>query len=497
MKFDLRLSTKKPSIKWSNVTFIVSGILLCLGVIWFAFSPVNSPKSFANALQSQEILLKQVNRSIHKGQPARVVEIAAYLQNSANEKPELINQELIDFMLQCAVNELRKGKYSPVYRRKTLKKIQQLGVPVDLPYSNLQKVMINLKEKNFSYLGNRIWLEVKSFSYQLSFLARMGLTFVFLGIGLFLFLRLKQKRLLYSFNIGLILLLVLVWMGEENDRTSTSQQPPNIVPYNFSIDTMEEIGASRILNTRGRPLGKLIWIQENLAGFDFTAEIKDSISDSDKALLQSSAAYVNRNLEPIGFTSYQGIIQNPILQDTWDGLLIVHQNNLDVFNLAEQPTESILTNFEAYRRFRKNYVQKETGIFQLPLLVYKDSILFDAAKLSTKFRESRFFLKIRNSSGTKLLLTVDLDSYQLVGQSILSLYTKLQNSGYLVDYMLMLDVGANNYFRVYDSDGTINRRYHGMIPSNKAQYILTIAVPSGQTYSVKPKQLTYEKLTTN
>jgi hypothetical protein len=387
-----------------------------------------------------------------------------------------------NFLFQKATNIIEEFSFNSdiikgLEYRRTANELQRQGIPVDIPLSNFRKVMINIQQKNFHYLFSRLQLQVKLSiaktlaNHKVLFAVSAILVAALIGF------QIKMRRYFYSIILTLICAGVLTFYGMVPKSTGIPEYKLQGAMFDFKIE--KEIGADQILNKQHIPIGNLMYINENTVGFSYhfsplnLSPVIDSIAKRNQLLLNTTVSFVNNKMEPVGFTSVNGNLLNPMFNCHWDGLILVTDEKIEVLPLQQAKGISPTNNFENYFQLTQHIKKDRSDAFQIPLLVYNDSLLLKPENVSFRLRENRFFMRVVTPEKKGMYLIANIDNFYPLAYNTLAILNRLKADKYSVQFMALLDVGANNFFQVYNPDGKINRHYISTLPKEKATNILS------------------------
>jgi len=487
-----------------QVGLIILGICIFLGLQSFASGRNLAYNFITNKSIDSAVDFKVISDSLNKlaaseNDPETLIKTAFSIRDNPSFAVDSVSEEASNFLLQKASNLIEGFRYSSnpfkaIAYRQMANDLQKKGIPVDIPLSNFRKVVINLQQKNYQYLFSRIQLQVKYIisdsitNHKTIFAGSAFLLLAFIGV------QAKKKRFL---NSGLIVIVVF-GIGLLYRRAPENESVPKYlfqgVTFDFRIKN--DIGACRILNERNIQVGKLIWADEMAVGFSYNfspfkiAPVFDSIASHNQLLLNTTASFVNNLDEPVGYTAIAGKILNPMIRYQWDGLMLVTNNKLDIVYLKKAKNCNPITSFESYFKLTKHIKDSHSDAFQVPLLVYNDSLLLNPENASAKLRESRIFLRVVSPENKAFCMIAEMENFYPLAYNTLAIFNELKAKKYSVKFMALLDVGANNLFQVYNSDGIINRHYFSSLSAEKAINALSVFLLEKSKYSTEPLNYT-------
>jgi len=472
-----------------QVVFFCSELVFNSGSMLFASDKINVADNDKTNVSEVSVLLTSYLAT--NPQPQPLLETALSIRN---DKPfgDTLSVAASNFLLQKTAAMVEDFRYNSnpiksIKYRRMAKQLQQLGIPVDIPVTTFQKVLINLKQKNYDYLFNRLQLHVKHWVDVLlsTFLVLFVLSLLLVSILIFF---LVKKRKYFGVGVigSVILALVLLYIFAPA-LSKLPQKAKQVATFDFQVG--KGIGADLILDERQFPVGKIIWAGENDINFNYyfspnnIGTIIDSITEQKQLLLASTASFVNNQVEPVGLSAVDGQLLNPMIHGLWDGVVLISEKSLQVVPLFRNQKSNVHSNFESYYQLI-SCIDSSTDAFQVPLLVFNDSLMFDPEKASTNYRENRFLIKVLSSENECKYLIVDVEKEKQLASNTLAIYHKLKRENFKIQFMVLFDVGANNLFQVYNSNGIRNNNYRSTLPAEMASNILAVQLVHESEYSV-------------
>ncbi|MBV5314778.1 MAG: hypothetical protein JZU47_15865 [Prolixibacteraceae bacterium] len=421
--------------------------------------------------------------------PGRLIE-TAFAVKTYRPFGDTLSVIAANFLLQKAANLIEDFNFSSnIFKALTYRRLatvlQEEGVPVNIPISRFRKIMTNIQQKNFNYLFKRLQLQVVLTVSQTSFKVFYTL-FGFLSL-IFIVNQIKRRRYFFPMLIILSTTGVFIIYGMAPQSANTPKISLQSTMFDFQIEN--EMGTVQILNEKHIPIGKLIYVNENMVGFGYhfspqnISSIIDSISKINQLLLNTTASFVNNKIDPVGFNAVNGDILNPMFNYHWDGLVLLEDKKIDILSLKNEKTTSLTTSFESYFQLTIRVKNNHSSAFQVPLLIYNDSLMLNPENVPLNSRESRFLIKVVTPQKKGYYLLVDIDNYYPLAYNTLAILNRFRADHYSVNFMVLLDVGANNYFQVYNPDGTKNNHFISTLPSDKASNILSIFFLRNSTFT--------------
>jgi len=416
--------------------------------------------------------------------PGRLIEIAFAIK-TYRPFGDSLSVIAANFLLQKAANLIEDFNFSSnIFKaldyRRLATVLQEEGVPINIPISRFRKIMTNIQQKNFNYLFKRLQLQVVLTVSQTSFKVFYTL-FGFLSL-IFIVYQINRRKYFFPTLLILSTTGVFIIYGMAPKSAQTPRISLQSAMFDFQIEN--EMGTVQILNEKHIPIGKLIYVNENMVGFGYhfspqnISSIIDSISIMNQLLLTTTASFVNNKIDPVGFNAVNGDILNPMFNYHWDGLVLLEDKKIDVVTLKNENNS-----FENYLQLNVRVKNNHSCAFQVPLLIYNDSLMLNPENVPLNSRESRFLIKVVAPQKKGYYLLVDIDNYYPLAYNTLAMLNRFLADHYSVSFMVLLDVGANNYFQVYNPDGTKNNHFISTLPSYKASNILSIFFLHNSTFT--------------
>jgi hypothetical protein len=201
-------------------------------------------------------------------------------------------------------------------------------------------------------------------------------------------------------------------------------------------------------------------------------------------ILLSSAGYINNDNQaiPDGLTIDDGNIINNVKQ-SFDGLVIVYPTGgIAVSNLKEgnlfikcnSGDKTLnLNNSLDISSFKSCAQEQKLTVFQTHLLVYKDQLKF-GNNYSTKNQERRFLAvgKDKNDNMVHVLVHHPLETTLKEGAVKVFNFLKDFKEMKQIIFMINLDTGRQNVFKLYDKSGNERFDIKGQTPITQAVNLL-------------------------
>jgi uncharacterized DUF497 family protein len=206
-------------------------------------------------------------------------------------------------------------------------------------------------------------------------------------------------------------------------------------------------------------------------------------------ILVSSGTYMDQSyITPEGLTIDNGIpVNETLITDRMDALVIVYTNGgIAVSNLKVGDLSLTGINIDSSRKFnlRKSSWDKddfmewakaeEATVFQTHLLVYKNKLALSSVNSSTKSQERRFLAVGENEEGKLIHVIVHCPKHSTLYDGAERAFRFLKDFKDMdVTFMINLDTGYQDVFKLYNKDGTTNQTISGKENLNRAVNLLT------------------------
>lgn len=187
--------------------------------------------------------------------------------------------------------------------------------------------------------------------------------------------------------------------------------------------------------------------------------------------------------KPKGLTIDNGTVVNKNLED-WDGLVIVYAtggvvaSNLKEKNLVVQGGSiggkklDIQGNYFDKANFITWCQDNKATVFQTHLLAFNNNLLV-GSNCKDNPRERRFLAVGYDEDGKLVHIIVNAPEAANLYNSSKRVMSFLQETYYMnIEWMVNLDTGAQDVFKLYNSDGTLNKYIHGRMDISNADNLL-------------------------
>ncbi len=204
-------------------------------------------------------------------------------------------------------------------------------------------------------------------------------------------------------------------------------------------------------------------------------------------ILVSSGTYMDYDGVPVGLTIDNGVVVNKTLANNFDGLVIVNANGgITVTNLKDGDLRLKGDDVDSTKKydlrksawdmqaFIKWAVSHEATVFQSHLLVYNNKLDIAFMNASNAIAPRRFLAIGKDEKGKIVHAIIQSSEYAtLYNGSKKSLEFLNQFKDMEVSFMINLDTGDQDVFKLYEKDGSYNRMIKGEKDLSVAVNLLT------------------------
>ncbi len=428
-----------------------------------------------NFIKYYPVQLAHLNDAIAIGEAYIADKQNLKFKPSTNEIYQIIGYYILGKVAQKLKEEIRRGNFNPEapQNEPIMKRLEENRIYVSIERGTLQKLITNIKQKNWKYVFNRFWLK---------------------------FREVEQKAgSRYNDMLGEEFFEEFFQMGIPSKQIPTAEIKLKMTEYRKYY----QVGGNHAVNIfsvqdKSKPsasatIGYALWLKRpNLKARYFayqnvTAKYRQWAKKNKKTIvLATTGGFTNVNKKPEGLTVEAGTIVNAVLMPDRDGLVIVHNSGgISVVNLKrariklslgpqtvltiENPLQSLI----AYSKLLKWCRDHKATLFQTQLLAYSDQMLIDVKKARGQLRERRILVLVRDR-GTYDLHHVIFHiptphNLAVLAQEVFDL---CQSRKKRVEAILNLDVGSYNILRVFDQRGRILSKPQGPVNINKATNLI-------------------------
>lgn len=206
-------------------------------------------------------------------------------------------------------------------------------------------------------------------------------------------------------------------------------------------------------------------------------------------ILFSSGTYMDRSLQrPEGLTIDNGIpVNETLISGRMDALVIVYTSGgIAVSNLKDGDLTLNGNGINPKRKFniRKSTWDKddfmewakseEATVFQTHLLIYKNELKISSVNSNEKSQERRFLAVGKDDEGKVVHVIVHCPTHSTLYEGAKKTFDFLKNSKDMeVNFMINLDTGYQDVFRLFNRDGSLNPTIRGPVEPSTAVNLLT------------------------
>lgn len=370
--------------------------------------------------------------------------------------------------------------------QKLIKRLEANKVYLSVEESTSSKLFKNLKQGNFIYIFDRIWLRFKAHFQPFAQFLNLESKFLYLVLGLvlmlltiFFFVSIFSKNFFRSglslFSLTAILIFPLFLPNRSASAYNPSKQytlfkmnfVKNYIPLRGSKN--HAINIMKIEDEKGKEIGQAIWMQRPHLKAKYFAYQNVSnkfyqFKQQEEVILATTGGFTNSFHQPEGLTVENGNIVNAVLMHDRHGLVMVRESGgINVLNLKRDqfhlplgnkkvktinnPLESLV----AYSELLSWCKTVKATMFQTQLLAYSDKLLIKPGKAKSQLRERRILALFsdRNTGAVHHAIFNIEASYELatIAEEVYSLVASRNKK---IEAILNLDVGSYNILEVYD-----------------------------------------------
>lgn len=212
-------------------------------------------------------------------------------------------------------------------------------------------------------------------------------------------------------------------------------------------------------------------------------------SSGKSVILVSSGTYMDQTLTtPEGLTIDNGIpVNETLIFGRMDALVIVYATGgIAVSNLNDADLSLKGSNIDPTRKFnlRKSSWDKddfmewakseEATVFQTHLLVYKNELKISANNSNQKSQERRFLAVGKDDEGKLTHVIIHCPAHSTLYEGARKAFDFLEDfKGMDVTFMINLDTGYQDVFKLFNKDGSPNQTITGKEELSRAVNLLT------------------------
>lgn len=365
-------------------------------------------------------------------------------------------------------------------------RLESNKVYLSVEESTTAKLVKNIRQGNFDYIFNRVWLKHKAHFQPIGKLLHTQSKVFFIAMGVILLLMLiffivsvfsrDLLRSVLAFVSGIALLVLPFFLPPAKASATNPAKQYTLFKMNFvknylPIDRRQghAINIMKIENETGKEIGQAIWMQRPFLkakyfAYQNVANKYHQYKQKEDIILATTGGFTNSFKQPEGLTVENGNIVNAVLMHDRHGLVMVRESGgINVLNLKRDkfylplgrkkvktinnPLESLV----AYSELLNWCKTVNATLFQTQLLAYSDKLLIHPGKAKSQLRERRILALFsdRNTGAVHHAIFNIEASYELaiIAEEIFSLVASRNKK---VEAILNLDVGSYNILEVYD-----------------------------------------------
>ncbi|WP_210466838.1 hypothetical protein [Rufibacter roseolus] len=208
-------------------------------------------------------------------------------------------------------------------------------------------------------------------------------------------------------------------------------------------------------------------------------------STGKNTVLVSSGTYMDNNRTPVGLTIDNGVLVNKALTNDFDGLVVVYATGgIAVSNLKNADLTLSGGGIDASKKFdlrnsawdMQTFINwaksQEATVFQTHLLVYKNKLAI-YGNSSTKSAERRFLAVGKDEDGKVVHVIVHCPAHATLYEGTKKTLDFLNNFKDMeVTFLINLDTGDQDVFKVYNKNGSVNNTIKGRLELEYAVNLL-------------------------
>jgi len=206
-------------------------------------------------------------------------------------------------------------------------------------------------------------------------------------------------------------------------------------------------------------------------------------------ILVSSGTYMDRTfVKPEGLTIDNGIpVNETLILGRMDALVIVYATGgIAVSNLKDGDLTLKGSGVDPIRKFnlrnsswdKDDFMEwaklEEATVFQTHLLVYKNELKISAINANNKSQERRFLAVGKDEQGKLNHVIVHCPAHSTLYDGAKKVFDFLKGYKEMeVTFMVNLDTGYQDVFKLYNKDGSLNQTITGQVELSTAVNLLT------------------------
>lgn len=370
--------------------------------------------------------------------------------------------------------------------QKIIKRLEANKVYLSVEESASAKLFKNLKQGNFGYIFNRIWLKYKEHFQPFAQLLNTESKLFFIALGIVLLVMFilfvvsvfarDFFRLGVSFFSASALLVFPMFLPSSKAYATTPSKQYTLFKMDFVKNYVPIQGsqnhAINIMNIRdekGKEIGHSIWMQRPYLKAKYFAfqDVSNKFyqyKNQEDIILATTGGFTNSFHQPEGLTVENGNIVNAVLMHDRHGLVMVRESGgINVLNLKRDkfhlplgnkkvktinnPLESLV----AYSELLSWCRDVKATLFQTQLLAYSDKLMIHPSKAKSQLRERRILALFSDrNKGTVHHAIFNVEASYELATIAEEVYGLIASRNKKIEAILNLDVGSYNILEVYD-----------------------------------------------
>lgn len=405
---------------------------------------------------------------------------------------------------------IRKNNFNQNKSRnqRLIKRLETNKVYLSVEESTSSKLFKNIKQGNFAYIFDRIWLKFKAhfqpFAQMLNIKSKaffIVLSIALAGIFIIFLVSVFSRNFLRSgvsfFSAAALLICPLFLPSSKAYAFNPSKQytlfKMNFVKNYQPIQGKQDhaINIMKIEDEKGKEIGQAVWMQRphlkaKYFAYQNVSNKFHQFKQQKDIVLATTGGFTNSFHQPEGLTVENGNIVNAVLMHDRHGLVMVRESGgINVLNLKRDkfhlplghkkvktinnPLESLVAYSELLRWCR----DFKATLFQTQLLAYSDKLLIHPGKAKNQLRERRILALFsdKNTGAVHHAIFNIEASYELatIAEEVYSLIASRNKK---IEAILNLDVGSYNILEVYDDHEKRLNYIKGPVRINEATNLI-------------------------
>ncbi|UPT68635.1 MAG: hypothetical protein M0D57_08450 [Sphingobacteriales bacterium JAD_PAG50586_3] len=276
-------------------------------------------------------------------------------------------------------------------------------------------------------------------------------------------------KILFALLLSTLIAVPSIYNSLEGDKKQKSLYPPGYVTIANVTHKNEKFNVVTLKREGNKIKAKYFVAPMN--GKSVSERYKSWSNGKDgNIVLVSSGTYMDGSKAPVGFSIDNGIIVNSTLRDSdMDALVIVYAtggvvcSNLKNADLTIKGRKYDLRgNGRDLAEFKTWAEDEEATVFQTHLLVYNNKLTISSINSSTNVARRRFLAVGKDEDGKLVHMIVQCPNACTLYEGANKTFNFLREKQSMdITFMINLDTGYQDVFKLYNEDGTINSAIYG------------------------------------